>query len=533
MALTIGERIILHLSRYSRFRELYECPIETTQNGISDAIEISRAHVAIELKRLKTNEELEERIAHVGGAKTKRKVYFLTLKGEEKAREMRSFAKEKKVWLLEPGKKRKLVSGGAAIERMKQLGIPDNKTIELVLHLDEIEPSAHKPKSEVEKKRKVMPPPVFFGRGDELERLKRWMEGDAKFFAVMGMTGAGKTTLAEKFSSELEAEVFLHNVYESSNSPTLLRALGSFLNALGKRRLNSYMSSAITPDFKDVGPILEDDLQGTLLIIDDCHRSKDIESLMSFLKENRIRAKVLVTSNKKPRFYNRSDVVVRKNVEELFLRGLDVEASKELLKTKGFTFSPSSFKKLYELTKGHPMALMLMASKDYKTSYKDFLRYLNEEVLGDLRTDEENMLRKFCVFRSSFSQEFIRESETITLHRLMRKSLVHEGGDELLIPELVADYFYNHLEKGEKKEFHSAAATYYLDKSNNFERLYHLVRAGRDWEAVGLALRKKDELMKRPREFYELIHNLRPKDKYAPNLNLLKKNVLKRAERAK
>jgi len=528
--LTIGEKIILHLSQYSSHSQHYQCPIETTQNGISDAIEISRAHVAIELKRLKTNEELDERTAHVEGARTKRKVYFLTLKGEERARDMKIFAKEKKVWLLETGKEKKQVDGKEVLERLKKLKVPENKALELVLEMDEIDPQLHEAKLKLEKKHGIAPPTIFFGRDSELDKLNEWLDADPRFIVIVGMTGIGKTTLAEKFSSEVETDIFWHRVYETSNSQGFLRALGSFLHSLGKKRLNSYMSSEITPDFKDVGNILKNDLKDCILVVDDCHRSKDIERFLAFMKENKPEAKILVTSSKKPGFYNRSDVVVHKVVDELFLRGLDENASKELLKAKGFSLSSSDYDQLYKLTKGHPMALMLMASKDYTTSYKDFMRYLNDELLGDLRTDEEKMLRMLCVFRGSFSHEFIRESETITLHRLIRKSLLQDKGDELLMPELVADYFHNHLEKTEKKEYHSVAADYYLKKGDNMERLYHLVNSGREFEAVALALREKDEFMNTPKEFYELIHNLRPRDKYAPNFNLLKKSLLKRLD---
>jgi DNA-binding transcriptional regulator GbsR (MarR family) len=529
--LTIGERIIIHLSQFSRLRDQYQCPIETTQNGISEAIDISRAHVAIELKRLKSNGDLDEKAAHVEKAKTKRKVYFLTISGEEKARNMRSFAKEKKVRLLEPKKGIAEVTGDTAIRRLKKLGLPENRALELVLQLDEIDPLAYEAMLEPQKKRGIRPPPSFFGRTEELKKMDDWLHGDSRFFAVMGMTGIGKTTLAEKFCSELDSEIFWHRTYETDSSTTLVKALGAFLASLGKKRLNSYLGQAITPDFKDVIGILENDLKGLLLVVDDSHRSKDIERFLSLLKEGDMETKVLVNSSKKPGFYNRSDVVVNGLVEEMYMRGLDKGASKELLKVRGFAFTKSSFGKLYELTKGHPTALMLMASRDYSGSYRDFLRYLNEEVLGDLTTEEEGLLRELCVFRGAFAHELIKDSDTITLHRLMRKSLVQDRGDDLAVPELVADYFRNHLEKGERKSHHSAAADYYLQRKDDFERLYHLVRADREFEAVSLALRKKDEFMARPEDFHELIRNLRPKDKYAPNFNLLKKTVQKRLER--
>lgn len=91
-SLTIAERIILYLSNYSKFQEDYDVPPDVSQDGIASALRISRAHAAIELKKLKESEEVSERLAHIRRGKTRRKVYFLTVKGEERAREIRDYA---------------------------------------------------------------------------------------------------------------------------------------------------------------------------------------------------------------------------------------------------------------------------------------------------------------------------------------------------------------------------------------------------------------------------------------------------------
>ncbi|MDH7509111.1 MAG: hypothetical protein QHH00_06910 [Methanomassiliicoccales archaeon] len=90
--LTVAERIVLHLSQFSKFQDEYDVPMEVSQDGIASAIRISRAHAAIELKKLKETSEVIERLAHVRMGKTKRKVYFLTPKGEERAQKIREFA---------------------------------------------------------------------------------------------------------------------------------------------------------------------------------------------------------------------------------------------------------------------------------------------------------------------------------------------------------------------------------------------------------------------------------------------------------
>jgi tetratricopeptide (TPR) repeat protein len=92
--LTVGERIILHLARYSKHREDYDVPLDVSQDGIASAIRISRAHAAIELKKLKETEDVSERLAHIRKGRNRRKVYFLTTRGEDKANSIRDFAEK-------------------------------------------------------------------------------------------------------------------------------------------------------------------------------------------------------------------------------------------------------------------------------------------------------------------------------------------------------------------------------------------------------------------------------------------------------
>ncbi len=49
---TRQEQILIHLYGQLGFGNTYEMPYETTQDGIAEAIGISRSHVAIEIKKL-------------------------------------------------------------------------------------------------------------------------------------------------------------------------------------------------------------------------------------------------------------------------------------------------------------------------------------------------------------------------------------------------------------------------------------------------------------------------------------------------
>ncbi|HSV41872.1 MAG TPA: tetratricopeptide repeat protein [Methanomassiliicoccales archaeon] len=90
-AVTIGERILLHLAQYSKHHDDFDAPMDVSQDGIAEALRISRAHAAIELKKLKESGEVVERLAHIRRGPTKRKVYFLTESGEARAQRLRDF----------------------------------------------------------------------------------------------------------------------------------------------------------------------------------------------------------------------------------------------------------------------------------------------------------------------------------------------------------------------------------------------------------------------------------------------------------
>jgi tetratricopeptide (TPR) repeat protein len=95
--LTVAERIVLHISQHQKLKDCYDVPFDVSQDGIAQALLISRAHAAVELKKLKEVGEVEERLAHIKKGKNKRKVYFLTNAGEEKSAKIRRFAEERGV----------------------------------------------------------------------------------------------------------------------------------------------------------------------------------------------------------------------------------------------------------------------------------------------------------------------------------------------------------------------------------------------------------------------------------------------------
>jgi len=135
---TVGERILVHLSGFLRHADAYECPVEMTQDGIATALALSRAHVALELKRLKSTGKVGERMAHVTNARSRRKVYELTPSGQEASRRMRDHARTRTVELSGPDGRR-VVPGAEAIEALRRAGLREAEAVQRVLAAEVVE----------------------------------------------------------------------------------------------------------------------------------------------------------------------------------------------------------------------------------------------------------------------------------------------------------------------------------------------------------------------------------------------------------
>lgn len=131
--LTIGERIVVHLSQYVRHEDAYVCPPEIAQSGIARSLGISRAHAAIELKRQMDAGRVTMRTAHVAGMPTRRKVYHLTPKGRVVASEVRARVPDRTVEVVAPHGEAATMSGDRALGVLRRHGVSEGRAVLLVL----------------------------------------------------------------------------------------------------------------------------------------------------------------------------------------------------------------------------------------------------------------------------------------------------------------------------------------------------------------------------------------------------------------
>ncbi len=88
--LTVQERIIIHLSEYSRYMEELEVPFTLTQEGIAQSVGVVRSAIPRAIKKLISKNHVNEILAHVTNLTRRRKVYYLTREGLTSALELKN-----------------------------------------------------------------------------------------------------------------------------------------------------------------------------------------------------------------------------------------------------------------------------------------------------------------------------------------------------------------------------------------------------------------------------------------------------------
>jgi len=475
-AVTVGERILVHLSGFLRFAEAYECPAEMTQDGMAAALGLSRAHVALELKRLRTSGKVEERIAHVASAKVRRKVYVPTPAGLELARRMREHARTRTVALVGPEGRRE-ARGEEAIMALRQAGLREAEAVQRVLAADVVDVPVPEPPRPV---RAASRP--FFGRVEERRRLRDWLTSDARPVAVLvGVAGIGKSALLSEALREDPRPLFLRKVYAHDDAHGLLSSLGDFLQRQGRRRLKAVLSRPAY-DPAEALAILREDSASVLMALDDLHASPAAEGLVGSLLEGPFRGKLLVATRRRPAWLaGRTEAIL-----EVTLGGLDDPAARDLLLARGARLGEGEIAQVLRAARGHPLALELFSGSGLDAGAAATERYLIEAVLDGVDDAAEELLKAFAVLRRPARSPEALGATVAQLRRLVRMAILQHHEEGYLLHDLVKEFFLQRMTTGQRARAHARAAMYWEERGDVLEESHHRIDAGEIDRAASL-----------------------------------------------
>jgi tetratricopeptide (TPR) repeat protein len=486
-SLTVAEKILFHLFQNLKSEDKYEVPFDVTQDGIAQSCGISRAHAAIELKKLRESNQIVEKLSHVKRAKSRRKVYFLAPEGKSKAGKIAEHVRNEKVETgVDPSR---ISQGTGPAKRAKRhsSAIPQAK--------------------------------LFLGRENELTTLHALAEDDStELVSLMGLGGIGKTALLSKFARESKSSIFWFSLSEWETELSLLKAIGNFLEDCGDSRLANYLKSDMT-DLGEVGYILGESLAENrrVLIFDDIDKAPRLNAILKMIIQNSGPNKVFMAAETHPVILDEMKNS-GKSVKEIAIGGLDISIARELLKGRGITGEKADH--LCQLTDCHPLMLGLVPASDESSAKLEMSNFVKGTLLKELPPHDMAVVEKCAVMRKPFSSTYLPKDQR---HVLQLPIFSHASGS-FGMHEMVRRIIADQISDAEKIDYHSQAADYYLAERNLPERLNHLVHSGRFIEAEMLIHSHMDELvsLESPQNLLDET-NLIPKrmSKYASSIGVL------------
>lgn len=246
------------------------------------------------------------------------------------------------------------------------------------------------------------------GRDGERAEVARLLEAKGAA-AVLGIAGAGKSSLAARFARGQDRPVFWTTLRGTEGAPQLLSRLAVFLGSRGEQELvAAYVHLDPGHDLNAQLAILGEGLgrQRALVVVDDVHQAKDeaLRGALAALLDRAGAFRVLLAGRSLPKGLPRARLGV------LSLGGLDAADTRRLLEAHGLAAPAAAAAQVHAKTGGHPLALTLLAesARGKGVAPGELARllpetrieaYLWEEVFSELAAEERQFLARLSVLR--------------------------------------------------------------------------------------------------------------------------------------
>ncbi|MBN1389289.1 MAG: hypothetical protein JXA22_01460 [Candidatus Thermoplasmatota archaeon] len=474
----VQKRIMILLWDHLYSEEDYEVPEIISQMGIGKELGLRQTHVSRAMSELSNEGLVRSRTAHIRGMDRRKKVYFLTQKGIEETK--RSIEELQAKYIPVRGKDRTLKL------------LPISKVLRSIGRSKEKDPTLHElftryfDGSEVDLSKgdlstigpKRLPVnPHFYGRNSELEIISTAIDQKGKILlCIVSIAGQGKTSLLSHFASKVkDRPLAWTNIDEWTRPMNVLEDWALMLDRLGSSKTLEYLRGPKEPTLDRTVSLVIKELQGTgsILILDDLHKSSDVHELIAMLKQRippDTDATIIIGTRKRPEFYGRKDTYEGGRVVEIELRGLDEKSAYKLLRERGVPEEEHAL--AYKMTRGHPLALEL-----YTTGF-DLDGYLWEEVTRGLTSKEREILDLASIYRQPVTAEaffFEGKPEFELLHNLTDKVLLRRFDDGTYgIHDILREHLRDSLTADEISQNLEVALAFLLKRGSDRDLLHYI-----------------------------------------------------------
>ncbi|AFZ28390.1 WD40 repeat-containing protein (plasmid) [Cylindrospermum stagnale PCC 7417] len=319
---------------------------------------------------------------------------------------------------------------------------------------------------------------VFYGRKEELTRLKQWIVSDrCRLITLIGMGGIGKTALSVKLAELLQDE-FEYIIWRSlRNAPPIHELLSDLINFFSHQR------EIDLPETLD-GKIsrLMEFLRScrSLLILDNIESILSSEEraggyqpgysgygqLIRCVGEINHQSCLVLTSREKPREISIKESI-NSPIRSLRLSGLTQYEGQEIIANKGFSISENQSRALVDYYGGNPLALKIVSTTIQELFDGNTAEFLQQGtiVFGDIsdlleqQFNRLSALEKQVMYWLTINREWVSISELQTdiipdvslkncletLESLQLRSLIEKNTGKFTQQPVVMEYVIDRL----------------------------------------------------------------------------------------
>lgn len=345
--------------------------------------------------------------------------------------------------------------------------------------------------------------PDFVGREVELTHYQtRLLESGIA--VVVGMPGIGKSALAAQLAANFvkTTKVFWHSCHANEGADVLIWKLAGFLAWQGQPAVWEMLQGAVLgggqlPPYEMLADYLFQSLkgQGYLICLDDFHLLEN-NPLLEKLTERFHAAvlngdlRLLIAAQRLPDFVLAS--------QHRRLDGLSASDTQTLLMTHAIRLDEPVFHEFYDRTEGNPELLLLtihlfQGKSEIDTivqqlvHVEDINRFLLNEIDQTLSDAERETMNGVAVLlghpgsRDAIEEVLdghnVRRTLTYLLNRYLLQEFVTVASRMYLQHAIVQDFYYNLLNRRERRAMHQRAARWYeseeIDRYKAALHYYH------------------------------------------------------------